>query len=87
VVEGDEPYPSAEMLVELYERFLPNKVVLHRAKNITDESLSPAIKPLLTGKTAQNGKATVYLCEHGTCQAPIVDIEQLRKRLEELAAE
>ncbi len=87
VVEADEPYKSAEMLVELYERFLPNKVVLHRQKNIPDEQLPAAIKPILTGKTAQQGKATVYLCEHGTCQAPIVDIEELRKRLDELAAE
>lgn len=87
VVEDDEPYKSAEILVELYARFLPNKVVLHRAKNTTDAELPPAIKPVLTGKTAQNGKATVYLCEHGTCQSPIADIEELRKRLDELAAE
>jgi uncharacterized protein YyaL (SSP411 family) len=83
VVEGEEPYQSAEMLVELYGRFLPGKVVLHRAKNIPDEQLPPAIKPVLTGKSAQEGKATVYLCEHGTCQAPIADIEELRKRLDE----
>jgi uncharacterized protein YyaL (SSP411 family) len=87
VVEDEEPYKSAEMLVELYERFLPNKVVLHRQKNTTDAELSPAIQPILTGKTSQDGQATVYLCEHGTCQAPIVGAEELRKRLNQLATE
>lgn len=82
VVEGEEPYASAEILVEFHQRFLPNKVILRRPKDTSDEQLSPATKAVLAGKTSQEGNATVYLCEHGTCQAPIVGLAELQETLD-----
>ncbi len=37
--------------------------------------------PLLKGKTAIHGSATAYLCQGGTCEAPMVGLEAVRKRL------
>ena len=46
--------------------------------------LSPAVKELLAGKTAQDGKPAIYLCEHGTCQAPIAQTEALKAALDQI---
>ncbi len=37
--------------------------------------------PLLAGKTAQAGRATAYLCRHGTCKAPTSDPAALQREL------
>jgi uncharacterized protein len=84
IAQGEEGYSSAEMLVEVHQRFLPNKVVLRRPKEVADDELPPAVKPLLSGKIAIDGKAAVYLCEHGVCQAPVTSVEAFQKALDEL---
>ena len=33
--------------------------------------------PLLAGKTARDGRAAVYLCHRGTCDAPLLDAATL----------
>lgn len=83
VVDGEESYSAAEILAEIHQPFLPNKVLLRRPRDVSDEQLSPAMKEVLAGKSAQDGQATVYLCEHGTCQAPIVGITELQAALDE----
>jgi uncharacterized protein len=82
-VDGEILHDSAQLFIAIDDRFLPNKVILHRPFGVTDEELSPAVRPVLQGKTAQNGRPTIYLCEHGTCQAPIVDTEELIQKLEQ----
>jgi uncharacterized protein YyaL (SSP411 family) len=83
VVDGKTANDTAELLVTIHERFLPNKVVLHRPLGLSDESLPAAVKPVLADKTSMNGRPTVYLCEHGTCQEPMVDIEELAAVLDQ----
>ncbi len=82
IADGEKAGDSAAMLGGLYHRFLPNKVVLRRARDVSDEDLSPAVKELLAGKTAQDGNPAIYLCEHGTCQAPIARTEALKAALD-----
>ena len=84
VVDGETPGESAAMLGELYHHFLPNKVVLRRPRELSDADLSPAVKELLAGKTAQDGKPAIYLCEHGTCQAPLAETEALKAALDQI---
>jgi hypothetical protein len=50
---------------------------------LTDESAAALAKlaPTVEGKTAQKGKATVYVCRGGACQLPITDVEAFRKLL------
>ncbi len=83
VADGENAGESQAMLGEIYRRFLPNKVVLRRPRNISDEDLSPAVKELLAGKTADDGKPAIYLCEHGTCQAPIAGTDALKAALDQ----
>ncbi len=82
VVDGTDPYQSAEMFVELHQAFLPNKVVLRRPKELEDADLPSELKPMLSGKTAHDGKATLYLCKQGTCQNPITEIESFKAWLD-----
>ena len=42
---------------------------------------APAELPWLEGRSALDGKATAYLCEHFTCLAPTTDPEVLRQQL------
>ena len=56
-------------LTTIHSRFVPNKV-LALANN--EEDVSDFI-PLLESKTKLDGKATIYVCENYTCQAPTTD--------------
>ena len=37
--------------------------------------------PLLEGREALDGKATVYVCENFVCQRPVIEVEELRELL------
>jgi hypothetical protein len=82
VVDGDQAEESAALLAELHRRFLPNKVLLRRLAGTNDDALSSSIGMLLRGKTSLDGAPTVYLCERGTCQAPVIGVKGLRAALD-----
>ena len=65
-------------LAAIHSRFIPNKV-LALAKD--GEDVSDLI-PLLESKTQIDGKATIYVCENYTCQAPTTDVEELAELLQ-----
>jgi uncharacterized protein YyaL (SSP411 family) len=71
--------PSVDGLLDVVrERFVPNRLVAAGASD-------PAI-PLLAGRRAIDGKATVYLCEHFVCQAPTQDPAELARQLDAFSA-
>jgi uncharacterized protein YyaL (SSP411 family) len=61
----------------VYERYLPNKVVVN--------GVSPASGvvdlPLLEGRSALDGKPTAYVCEEMVCQRPVTDVSDLEEML------
>jgi uncharacterized protein len=61
-------------------RYLPNRVVLGRTPE--DEQLG-SLSPLMEGKTALNGHATIYVCRNYACQAPTSDPAELAQQLEQ----
>ena len=65
-------------LTAVHSRYVPNKVL---ALASDAEGLSDLI-PLLEGKTQVDGRATIYVCENYTCQAPITDVEELAELLQ-----
>lgn len=70
---------AQEMVQEVRKHFMPNAVV----SVVTDETREKLLllAPMLTDKTAQDGKATVYVCENFACQAPVTTVEELRQKL------
>jgi uncharacterized protein len=65
-------------LREIWNRYLPNKVVVA----ITEEDLAGAEQiTLLQNRTLINGKATAYVCEHYTCKVPVHTPAQLAAQL------
>jgi hypothetical protein len=39
--------------------------------------------PLLADKKVVDGKATAYVCEHGTCRKPVTSAEELKTLLDD----
>jgi uncharacterized protein YyaL (SSP411 family) len=71
-IVGSDTDDGRPILNEVWNRFIPNKVVACR---IGDGSLSNV--PWLEGKTAIEGKATAYVCQNYMCKAPVTTIPEL----------
>ena len=75
---GDPDAPDTKKLVRtLYDRYLPNKIVVGAAEAQSDPSI-----PLLKGKTRIQGKPTAYVCEGYRCKLPVHTPQDLAKQLE-----
>jgi uncharacterized protein len=64
----------ANLAAVVRERFRPH-LVLAGGPEGTEEP------PLLTSRTAVDGKPAAYVCEHFACQLPVTDAEELRRLL------
>ncbi|MBW3543777.1 MAG: hypothetical protein KY476_26310 [Planctomycetes bacterium] len=83
IVEGEQPDENRDVLRTLHSRFVPNKVALSKPGGMDDERV-PDFLPVLQGKTAKDGRPTVYICELGMCHAPVVGAEEFAARLASL---
>lgn len=81
LVDGNRPEETEEVLAALHRRFMPNKVVARMTASMQQADPPAALKPLVQGKTARNGAATIYLCDHGTCGLPVTGVAGLEARL------
>jgi len=61
----------------VYDRYLPNKVVVGAANKRDD-----ARSPLLIGKKRVNGLPTAYVCEGYRCKLPVTTPDELAKLLD-----
>ena len=78
VVVGDQKGADTQALLAcVSERWRPNKVLV-----VTDapEKHSGSV-PLLQGRTKIEGRATAYVCRHGRCELPVVEVDALRAQL------
>jgi uncharacterized protein YyaL (SSP411 family) len=71
--EGREKF-----LQVIRSRFLPNKVIVQGEGD--DGELSERL-PLLSHRTALEGKATAYLCQDYVCREPVTEVEKLKELL------
>ncbi len=77
-VIGNPSSPDTVALMRtVYDRYLPNKVVVGAPDNVGDAGM-----PLLRRKTRMNGRATAYVCEHYNCKLPVTTPEALAKQLD-----
>jgi uncharacterized protein YyaL (SSP411 family) len=71
-IVGPLEAPQTQALLrEVFEPFLPNKVVAGGSANL----------PLLEGRQPKNGQAMAYVCEHYVCQRPTSDPKELAAML------
>ncbi len=71
------------MLEQVFNRYLPNKVVVGAiADSDSAAGLEGIESPLLEGRGTVNGLATAYVCQNYVCQLPVTDAEELARELE-----
>jgi uncharacterized protein len=74
---------TRELRREVWGRFLPNKVVAQTAGN---DARAAQVVPLLLNRTMVDGRPTVYVCEHYTCQQPVTSAVELARQLSSRSA-
>jgi uncharacterized protein len=72
-ISGPDSAELTAVLETIATPFLPHKVVAPATPEQA-AALSPAL-PLLADRPARDGRTTTYICEHFTCQAPVVGVE------------
>lgn len=79
VVIGErEREDTRALLREIWKPYLPNKVV---AQTTGADERAAELVPLLRERTMIDNSATVYVCEHYTCQQPVNTPEDLAIQL------
>ncbi|MDP8923876.1 MAG: thioredoxin domain-containing protein [Chloroflexota bacterium] len=76
VIGQPDAADTLRLLRVVFDRFLPNRVVAAAAPG----AIPPSI-PLLEGRDARDGRATAYVCQNYTCQAPVTSPEELAAQL------
>jgi uncharacterized protein YyaL (SSP411 family) len=71
LIDGRDRAETDGVLQNLNSRFIPNKVIVRSMQPETAEA-PELLKPLLAGRTASDGQATAFICDHGACGLPIV---------------
>lgn len=66
------------LLREVWQRFIPNKVVV---QSTGTDSRAADVVPLLRDRTMIENRATAYVCEHYTCKTPVNTPEELALQL------
>ncbi|TXT38035.1 MAG: thioredoxin domain-containing protein, partial [Planctomycetota bacterium] len=66
---------------ELAQQFWPNKVFARRRSDVADSDLPQSLHELLAGKSSSSPGCTVFVCERGTCQAPLIGLSAWREFL------
>jgi uncharacterized protein YyaL (SSP411 family) len=79
VIGSWEDAAIAELLLTVFQRYQPNKVVALTTPQETDAG---AAIPLLAGRRQVEGRATAYVCRNFTCAAPVTEAAQLSAQLD-----
>jgi uncharacterized protein len=79
IVGPTEAAETQALLREVWARYLPNKVL---AVSDAGDARAAEVIPLLRERSATDGRATAYVCEHYACQRPVTEPGQLAAQLE-----
>ena len=74
IVAGDSPRDFDAVLDAAYARFRPHAVVAPAPADA--RAAAAKLVPLLEGRTAVDGRVTLYECEARACRAPVVGVEE-----------
>jgi len=73
-----------EIINAVYERFIPNKVVLLRPETGAGADEVVSISPYVEYQLPINGQTTIYLCENHICKLPVNSLEKFQSLLDSL---
>ena len=76
LAEGKEPETLNKLIQDIYQRFLPNKVVIRRPLGGKELNLLVSVVPFIKEQEPQAGKTTAYVCQNHICQRPVTSLEQ-----------
>jgi uncharacterized protein YyaL (SSP411 family) len=77
VIAGDPSLKTTQAMVRaVRSRFVPNKVLLLRPAGSKGKRLD-ALSPFVKDMAPIDGRPTVYVCEHYSCQTPITETGKL----------
>jgi uncharacterized protein len=71
---------AQELKQSLYEKFIPNKVVIWQTQDVELEELLPLTKE----QNAHHDCTTLYICHEGVCQKPLDQITDMLEAIEKL---
>jgi uncharacterized protein YyaL (SSP411 family) len=81
VISGDPSLKTTQDMVKaVRSRFLPNKVLLLRPAGSEGKRLA-VLSPFVKDMAPIDGRPTVYVCEHYSCQTPITETGKLESVL------
>ena len=69
------------MIEAIYQRFIPNKVIVFRPREESEAQEIISLIPFLKNQLPLEGKTTVYVCENYTCKFPVTTREELEQIL------
>ena len=79
---GDDP-ATRSLLDTVFQRYLPNKVVVGSPDSSFDQFRKKGLEfPLLEGRELTDGQPTAYVCQNYACQLPVTEPEALARQLE-----
>ena len=76
IASGGESAKASGLFEEIATTFLPEALcfIKRGAEGVGDP-------PLLLGKDSLQGESAVYLCKGRTCEAPLINFDEVRRRL------
>ncbi len=83
LIDGDDKATGDEWLAAIHQKFLPNKIVLRRHTDVSEDALPEVIRPHLEGRTARDGQTTAYVCREMTCGPPVTTLDELLSAINE----
>jgi uncharacterized protein len=81
VIAGEAGKSDTKELIQAVISTLPVGAVVSRIPAAGPSADLLVLAPALAGKSAPGNKATAYVCEFGTCQAPTSDPGQMRAQI------
>ena len=83
VIAGDsESQDTRLMLKAVYQRFMPNKVLVFHPADTQEAQKIQKLIPFLENQIPLENKATAYVCENYVCKLPVTSVEKLTVELE-----
>lgn len=84
VIAGEkETRETTQMISNIYQKFIPNKVVAFRPTLEKEAEEVVKLIPFVKEQLPQERETTAYVCINYVCKFPTTDIERLNKLLEE----